>query len=342
MLTTFLREELPSKDVRTEDFQGMLMIAAVLAVFAMMSVYYYGMRALAVTAVCVLTSWALDVLCLIIRGKSLHIHDISPIMTGLMIAVMLPATVPYTVAAAACAFAVCIAKHPFGGHKYEIVSSAAAGYIFAELSFPQAVLLYPKPFAELPLSNIVNIPLYSSFSKSAMVATSTNYSDFELLIGNFTGPMGCTFTVLTAVCAAVLISRKSISAAVIIGELCTVILWSGLTGGADEIKTVLAGGMLVFTAAFISADYRFAPKNTAARIFFGVLTGIMIIAVSEISALENPAVYACIIMAPFSRLMDNFGRARSRKKRVRNIFGASGDISETISMLGEEGNGEQT
>lgn len=342
MLTTFVREDMTPSGSRPDDFSAMANMTAVLSVMALMAAYYYGIRALAVTLVCVGVCWISDALCLILRRKSLHIHDLSPIVTGLALAVMMPASVPYTVAAAAAVFAVCIAKHPFGGHGYEIVSCAAAGYIFAELSFPQAVLQYPKPFGELSAGNVVTQTLFPSFTRSSAAAGALSYSDFELLIGNFCGPMGCTFTVLVIVCAFYLISRRAISPTVFLGELGTVLLWKLFTDGLVGVKISLAGGMLVFAASILTADYALTPKNTYARLLYGIFAGVITVAVSEISSLENPAVYACIIAAPFGRLMDNFGVSRHRRNRAKSIFGASEDISETIAMIGENDDGKQS
>lgn len=342
MLTTFVRSDGTALDGRPADFGAMAYMLTVLIVLNLMAVYYYGVRALLVALTAVGTCLAADIVCLIFRRKPLHIHDISAAITGLTLSAMLPASVPYTVAAGAAVFAVCIAKHPFGGHGHEIFNCAAAGYIFAELSYPSAVLSYPKPFSSLSLSNIVPETLTSSFTKSAMVASSSNYSDFELLIGNFTGPMGCTFTVLVLVCALVLISRKAISSAVFVTALGTVLLWSLITDGVYGLKTALAGGMLVFGIMALCCDYSLVPKTTGQRIMFGFASAVMIILVSEISSLENPVVYASVLSAPLARLTAApKGRSR-RRRRLNSIFGranneasAANDIGETIAMIGD-------
>lgn len=342
MLTTFVRKDGRAESRRPADFGAMVNMLLVLAVTAAMSVYYYGMRAAVLSLLCVGVCWALDVLCLIIRRKTLHIHDISPIITGLTIALMMPASVPYTVAAAACVFAICIAKHPLGGHGSEIVNCAAAGYIFAELCFPQAVLSYPKPMTELPLNNIITEGLYPSFTVSAAHATSALYTDIELLIGNFTGPMGCTFTVLTAVCALYLISRKSISGTVFFTELAMVLAWSMARGGVFRVKTALAGGMLLFGLTVLSADNNIVPKTVPERIFFGIISASVLICTGEISRLENPVVYAAVLSAPFGRLTGKFGELSRRRKRAKSIFGKyADDISETIELTGGGHDGEE-
>lgn len=340
MLTTFVREDREGKSSRPEDFSAMVNMLLVLMVTAAVSVYYYGMRAALLCVLCVGVCWGLDVICLILQRKSLHIHDISPIITGLTIALMLPASVPYTIAAAACAFAICIAKHPFGGHGKEIFNCAAAGYIFAELCFPQAVLSYPKPMTALPLANIITDGLYPSFTSAAMHSTSASYTDIELLIGNFTGPMGCTFTVLTAVCALYLISRKAISGTVFFTELAVVLGWSLAAGGIFRVKTALVGGMLLFGLSVLSCDNSIVPKTLPEKILFGIVSGVLLIVAGAVSKLENPVVYAAVLAAPFARLTGKFGELSRRRKRAKSIFGKyADDINETIAMTGGGDNG---
>ncbi|MCM1578664.1 MAG: RnfABCDGE type electron transport complex subunit D, partial [Ruminococcus sp.] len=158
---------LKEKSGLPEGFAAECWRTAILLMLCGMGVYYYGMRAAAVTGVCAGSCMAADMVCLILRKKRLHIHDLSALDTGLAIACLMPAGVPYTIAAGACVFAVCIAKAPFGGRGCEIVCPAAAGYIFAEMSFPRQMSLYPKPFEPLGLSNTVTEPLYSAFSSAA-------------------------------------------------------------------------------------------------------------------------------------------------------------------------------
>lgn len=337
MLTTFVREDNRISEGRPEDFGAMVGMFTILLVLAAMAVYYYGPRAAAVAAVCVAVCWASDTVCLIMRRKALHLHDLSPIITGLTLAVMMPASVSYKAAAAAAVFAVCIAKHPFGGHGHEIFNCAAAGYIFAELSFPQTMRYYPRPFAELPILEPVTEGLSPSFTRTLLTSGTTAYSDFELLIGNFTGPMGCTCTVLVIVCALVLISRRCVSPAVFFGELGTVLIYGFIRSGAQGIKLSLISGMLVFSTAILTADLSTAPKKTGARLIFGILAGLITVAASRLSALEAPAVYACIIAAPIGKSLDGSDvlHRRHRRKRVKSIFGADNAAADN-DVIGDE------
>ncbi|MGN0665933.1 MAG: RnfABCDGE type electron transport complex subunit D [Huintestinicola sp.] len=341
-------ESLTRISKRPDDFSAMATQLIALIVLLLIAVYYYGARAAVVAGVTVGTALVLDAVCIVIRGKKLHIHDISAVITGLTLALMMPASVPYTVAAAAAAFSICIAKHPFGGHGNELFSCSAAGYIFAVLSFPTQMLSYPKPFTYVGLENTVTEPLFSSFSKSMTFATNTNTGDFELLIGRFIGPMGATAIILLIVCALVLMFRRAISSLVFIYELGTIMVYKLASGGFEGAKLSLAGGMLIFGIMFLTCDISVTPRSNGSCILFGVICGLMVIFFEMISTVENPVVYAAVICAPIARLLDRADLSerrdtRSRRKRSRDIMAAvqSEEKNQAVSNVPDRQGKEQ-
>lgn len=291
------RQELPEGvSDKTEAALPVLPVLALLLVMCAMGVYYYGVRAAAVAAVCGGSCLAADIVCLVLCGKRLHISDLSPLITGLSIACLLPACVPYTVAAGACVFAECIVKHPFGGRGCEIICPAAAGYIFSELSFSRSLNLYPKPFEPLGLANIVSEPLYRASSGGAFGG---EFSGLEMLVGNTPGTLGCTGAVIVMVCGAAVIFTGAYPRSVIIPEAALFIGYILISGN----KSPAACAVDIFAVSFLSCGGHI-PKKTLGRIIFGIISGIIIIIVSEISGLRFPAVYACVIAAPFAFLAD--------------------------------------
>lgn len=294
--SSFIKDADPGNENQLIGSRSHMSVLAVLAVLCAMGVYYYGTRAAAVAGVCLISSWTADAVCLIIRRRHLHFDDISSLITGLSIACLLPASVPYTTAAAACIFAICIAKHPFGGRGCEIICPAAAGYIFAELSFKAEVTYYPRPFAPLSMSNNVQEQLYRAFSGGS----SGDLSDLELLVGASPGTLGCTGAVTVIVCILVLIFTGSVPAGAVIPEIAVysayILIFSG-TGG------ILRCPVDLFAAAILSSGGHVPQKNSS-RVMFGIISGLLIIIISEISALNYPAVYAAVIAAPFAFLTD--------------------------------------
>ena len=280
-----------------EGFGAESSLTAVLLVLCAMGVYYYGPRAAAVAAVCAASCLGADIVCVILRKKRLRIHDLSPIVTGLAIACLLPASVPYTIAAGACVFAVCIAKHPFGGRGCEIICPAAAGYIFAELSFYRQTHFYPKPFEPLGLANTVTEQLYRAFSGGV---SGGEFSELELLVGSTPAPLGCTGAVTVMVCGAAVIFMGAYPRSVLISETAVFLGYIFLFGN----KSPAACAVDMFAGAVLSCGGHI-PEKLSGRIIFGIISGILIIIVSEISTLRFPAVYACVIAAPFAFLADN-------------------------------------
>lgn len=284
------------------DFVISVRIIAALLIIAAMSVYYYGLNALLVTIVTTAACCAADVACILIRGKRLHMHDLSAVVTGLTLSMMLPSSVSYTTAAAAAVFAICIAKHPFGGHGHEIFNAAAAGWIFASLSFPDEVLLCPKPFTLFEAENSSGNILYQPGAVS-----SAGISGYELLIGAVPSPMGTGAVVLLAVCAVILIASRVISGAVLIISAAAAFVCGFSDGGFSGAAYELCKGMLIFGAVFLLCDFNIVPKIGAGRILYGLICGLLIIVMSNISSVENPVVYTAVISAPFAGLCNEWG-----------------------------------
>lgn len=265
-----------------------------------MTVYYYGLRAALTALAAVAAAVLCDVVCIRIREQKPDIHDLSAVISGLMIALMMPASVPYHVLVISVVTAVVIGKHAFGGQGNEIFSSAAVGYLFSEISFPDAVLLYPKPFDYPNIGTVVENSLYQSFSKTMINATSTTTTDFELLLGKFIGPMGTGFVILLAIMGIYLAFRRSVSASVLISELLVFAVFSYIYNGFElnAVKYDMVSGMLLFGSIFLSAVYPNVPKKRYGRLLYGIFTGILLCIFRYYAFAENPIVYAVILAAP--------------------------------------------
>ncbi len=273
--------------------------SAVLAVSLMAAdgaaVYCYGLRALTVVVLCVGVCMLCDIVCSVARHRHLDAEDLSSLTTGLALAAMFPASVPYRVCILSCVFAVCIVKHPLGG----LIPPAAAGYVFAELSFPMGVLRYPR-MGTLAVGSASD-GLYR-LSELNVFSDNSPYSDFELIIGRVPGPMACGFIVLHIICALVLVlSKKSSLLTFLLPVVCTV-TWCGVFDGAETVRKALFGGMLVFCSAYISSVNGYVPEKPLSRLGYALFLSAVTIAVTEISTVESPAVYACILCAPFRTL----------------------------------------
>ncbi|MCM1023893.1 MAG: RnfABCDGE type electron transport complex subunit D [Prevotella sp.] len=332
---------------RKPEFNIMTDMLIVLLAAAVMALYYYGMRAAAVIAVTVIVSAAADLICLRLRKKERDKKDLSALLTGLTLGLMMSASVPYLEAAAAAIFAVVIAKHAFGGHGCEIFNPAAVGFLFASLCFPENMLTYPRFFADIPMSSVVPSDILTqSMDKTFLVTGTSSVSLIDVLTGRFTGPMGTGFVVVLAVAAAFLMVRRSISAITFFTEFAVMGLYAFIRYDFDPMSVLyfFAGGMTLFGMIFLSCDYSVIPKTASSRFLYGLTVSVCMIMFCQYSGTENAVVYAVIISSPIGIELDrralSFADMLKKRRKRKSLLGSKnkllGSISETLEMLDKD------
>lgn len=329
---------------RKPEFNIMTDMLIVLLIAAIVSVYYYGFRAVVVIAVTVLVSVAADLICLRLRKKEHDRKDLSALITGLTLGLMMSASVPYLEAAAAAIFAAVAAKHAFGGHGCEIFNPAAVGFLFASLCFPENMLTYPRILTDIPMSSVVPSDILSqSMTKTFILTGTSSVSLIDVLVGRFTGPMGTGFIVLLAVTAVFLMMRRSISVIAFFTELAVMGLYAFIRYNFNPMSVLyfFAGGMTLFGMIFLSCDYSVIPKTASSRFLYGLTVSVCMIMFCQYSGTENAIVYASIASSPigieldrralsFADMLKKRRYGKHRRKIKNNLLGS---ISETLEML---------
>lgn len=336
------------------EFSIMTDMLIVLISLAAMSIYYYGARAAVIILLSVVVCISADFICLKIRRKKVDFHDLSALITSLVLSLMMSAAVPYYAVVIAALFAVIIGKHAFGGHGHEIFNCAAAGFIFAALNFPNTMLLYPKPFSYPSVSEAVvsQKQLYPSMT-STVTATDTGGTNvMDILIGKFCGPMGTDFILLLIIAAVFLMMRRSVSAVTFFTEFLIVFGFAYIYYKYDLLKTLnlMSSGMLIFGMLFLSCEFSTIPKTYSSRLIYGFITAILILIFHFYAKAENAVVYAVIIAAPFGIELDrkalsfadmlnkNGPAAKFKKRYDKNL----NNVEETITLINGSDNDDKT
>lgn len=281
-----------------------------LAAITLISTYYFGLRALFVVLITVSSGVITDIACTRLRGAEIDYTDFSAAVSMAVLALMLPATVPYALAAGTAVFSVIIARQIFGGKGCEIFSVASVGFIFVSLSFPDNILTYTKPFeAALPLAAELNTETVQSLTKTLMLTGSTSAASIDLMLGRFAAPMGAGHLIVIAVCAVILILRRSMSAITFFTALLSYLVYAYFfspygENGIQAIGYEFISGMFVFGLVFLGGDYNTAPKTRTSRFLHGLLLAVLTILFKAVGKVENPIVYAVIIANPISIEMD--------------------------------------
>lgn len=277
-------------------------------------VYYYGYRALAVALVAVISSFTADIVCLKLRYKESPKGDISAVISALILSMLMPASVPYSIVIVSCIFMIVVAKQAFGGNDNRIFNSVAVGFAFASLCFKEYIFLYPVPKAmgKLDMSSYVSDTLVTSFTQTYSTVSSPTFNTLDLILGKIAGPMGATSIILIAICAIILIGRKSISFLTFISFVGTMLLTaflfpfqSGINPALSVIYELFSGAML-FCAIFLVSDLNYLPRRKFARIIYGILVALLTVVFRRYANAEIGVIFALILLNPMCHYIDRF------------------------------------
>lgn len=283
-------------------------VTITLLTLELMSYFYYGARSLALAVICIAVSLIAEIVSVRLMGRRFTADDLSCTSDALIIALMLPAVVRYRIGALACLFAVIAAKNVFGGRTNMIFSPAAAAYIFVLTSWGRELLLYAEPHAR---TGILERPqeFVNSASHTFNLTGRMDYTDFEILLGNFSGASGAVSILLLTVSALILMFRRDISAGAFIGTISGTALFAYLTpmisDRFDSVRYSLVTNMVLFAGIYIVSDLRVAPKKNYYAFFYGLFIGIVSYVLVLTTARENAIVIVSVLFTPVALMFKN-------------------------------------
>lgn len=322
--------------IRSRESNQTLMVDVIIALIPLyaMATYFYGKRALVLGAFSVAATVLIDAVCTGLRHNVPNIRDHSGIITGMIIPLLLPASIRYEVIFVAVLFAVAVAKHPFGGVGENIFNPAAAGVAFATVCFPRSVFSYPIPFDPLPI--IIEDRIRLVFSPAyALLLGGKPYNDpLDMLLGNYPGPMGATNILVLITCLLFLAVRKSISFSMTLSYLAGFSAVAALFPRAMEspVQSVyyeLMSGIVLICSVFLINDPVTSPKRAGVRIVYGFFTGALCMVFREIGRYEESVLFALLIMNAMVWSFEMIGESLlHRFRRNRLEVEESKDISE--------------
>ena len=274
----------------------MLDVCLALLPAVIFAVYWFGFGVL----LTVLLSVASAILSEFLMEKALRrpvtIDDGSAAVTGLLLALTLPAGTPWYVPVLGSVFAICIAKQVFGGLGDNFVNPALAGRAFLLASFPAAMTTYP----------LVADAVTSATPLSSEFAGSVDY--LQAFIGRIGGCIGEVSTLALLIGAAYLLIRRVIDWRIPLSYLGTMALLT-VIGGGNVLDSVLLGGT-VLGAFFMATDYVTSPVTSWGRVIYGVGIGIINYTIRRWGAYPEGTTYAILLMNIATPLIERFTRPR--------------------------------
>lgn len=299
--------------VNTRSIMLDVVIALLPALLA--GVFYFGMRALLVAIVCVASALASEWIYGALFLKRNTTADGSAIVTGLLLALTLPATVPYEIAAIGSAFAIIVIKGMCGGLGKNIFNPALAGRAFLMLVCPVYLTRYAAPGAELSLFG-TNVDMTASATPlhHMQMPALPEESLVTMFLGNIGGTIGETCTLALLIGGAYLIYRKVISVRIPAAYLGTVAVLSLILFKTEDpvgwmLYSVLGGGV-VLGALFMATDYATSPVTPNGQIFYGIGCGVLTVIFRYFGLFPEGVTYAILLMNGFVWILDFYTAPR--------------------------------
>lgn len=280
-----------------------------------MTVYYYGFKVVLTALVACVFTYILDIIFALFVRRQVDAWDFSPIVTALIITLLLPANVSLGVVLLGCAFAIAVAKYPFGGLGNNIFNPAACGMAVITVGYAEQIFLYPAPLDS-------SGTLAQSISGVLKFGGMPSVDFMDLMVGNFRGPAGATCLLLILACLVFLRARKTVELEISLSIIATVAFIAFLfprtqTGRLDSVIYELASGYFIFAAVFMFTDPVTAPKHKVAKILYGVSGGILTMIFRYASGYEQSVCFAILINNALSYSFDRIAIFIKEKELMR-------------------------
>ncbi len=266
----------------------MMEVALSLLPAAIAGVIIFGLRALAVIAICIGTCVFSEFVFNAIIKKEQSIDDFSAVVTGLLLALNLPANIPFWQAVVGSVFAIVVVKCCFGGIGKNIVNPAITGRVFMLVAF-----------GEMAKGAFPTVDTVSSATPLATLAESGAHPDFmTLFFGNYGGAIGETCTLALIIGGVYLMIRHIITWHLPVAFIGTVFLFTFVLvdfNAATALAYTLSGGLFI-GAIFMATDYVTSPATWSGQILFGFLAGIITVMIRMFGNYPEGVSFAILLM----------------------------------------------
>ncbi len=278
-----------------------------------MAWFYYGKRAIVLMLISALTSYLTEIIAVKLSGKKITKSNLTAVISGIILSLLMPASLPYEYMAISSVMMIVIGKIAFGGLENQIFPCTAVGFALSSLCWGEYILVYPNPVANgaLPLASHTGLELAQSFTSIVDSVTVPSISYIDLMLGAYTGPMGTTHIIVLFVCAMTFMFRATASRMVFISSLATIFSFQYLTPtlGNSVISSLiyeLLSGSTLFIIIFIACDPAIVPKKRSARLVYGILVGCFTVLFRRVGNIENAAIFGVLAACIFVNSLDKY------------------------------------
>ena len=309
-----------SPHFQTDESVSKIMYGVVFSLIPAMlvSFYFFGLAAILVTLTAVAACLAFEYLIqkYLLKGP-LTITDGSALITGILLAFNVPASLPLWMVVIGSAVAIGMGKMTFGGLGKNPFNPALVGRVFLMISFPVEMTSWPLPTAfSTTLTDAVTGPTALAIWKEGVGQGETvaeimpqlpEYA--QLLIGNMGGSIGEISALALLLGGLYMLLRRIITWHIPVAYLGSVVIFAGIfwlidpTYYIDPLFHLISGGLML-GALYMATDMVTSPMSARGQIIFGIGCGVLTMVIRLFGAYPEGVSFAILIMNAFSPLIN--------------------------------------
>ena len=286
------------KDISTQRIMRDVLIALLPA--CLFGIFNFGLAALRVIVASVTSCVVSEILFQFFTNRKVTVNDLSAAVTGVILALNLPSTVPLWIPVLGGAFAIIIVKQLYGGLGQNFMNPALAARCFLLISFASIMTNYPA------------VDGVSGATPLAVLKAGGEVDLLQLFFGTHSGVIGETSVLAILIGAVYMLARKVISLRIPVIMVVSAVAFTGLfyglsTGEMPTVQYLLAqtmGGGLLLGAVFMATDYVTCPVTNSGKMVFALVVGLFVALIRVFSGSAEGVSYAIIIGNMLSPLIE--------------------------------------
>ena len=294
----------PSPHIRSERTTRNIMLDVIIALCpaVIASVILFGWRAFLIEAVCVASCVLIEYLCRVLMKREQTIGDLSAVVTGLLLALNLPVTIPMWVAVFGCFIAIAVTKQLFGGIGQNFANPAIAARVILLASFGGYMTNFTAPFDYSGVDAVASAtPLALLAGGADAVASASSAAGgaqlpslMQMFLGVKAGCIGEVSALALLIGGVYLVARRVIKPITPLVFIGTVFVFSGILG-ADPVYQILSGGLMI-GAIFMATDYATTPTTNWGTVVFGLGAGLLTVLIRQYGNYPEGVSFAILLM----------------------------------------------
>ena len=305
-----------SPHIRSNEDTRSIMLDVIIALLPAMgwSIYCFGIKALVLTLVsvvsCVFFEWAYRKL----MKKSCMVGDLSAVVTGMLLSFVCPVDLPWWVIIIGAFFSIVVVKQLYGGIGCNFLNPALAGRAFLLASYATAMTTWAIPKIRPDVtSSATPMAIMKEGTEEAFTTLMSNYSIGDMFIGKVGGSLGEVSALCLLVGGIYLLIRKVISWQIPVAYIGTVAVLTLIAApaGMDNVQYMLYnvfGGGLMLGAIFMATDYATSPVTKPGQLIFGIGCGLLTCFIRRFGSYPEGVCYSILIMNCTTWLLDKYIR----------------------------------